>query len=406
MHQVEDGNLMQAIGMSHRSTEGSLAPAEYGYYFVVLYTVLGGPLGLILLGGIGAGFLLIPVAALCVVALGPAVLNVVRVAWIPISCALTHLFIQLIVHEQSFTRIYVYEFGPWLISLIIVQALAMYQPNFLHRFAVFTLFIGLAMLPFMTSGGDRIGLERGLGYSNPNAMAAWFGFCVVYLTIKGYIEIRPITRMASWGMGVISLYVVTLTVSRGALISIVASLLLASKRLMKAGLLPLLLLVVLLVIFVEMGTFDQAIHSFTRRGAEDTGRLSVWPLLIDKFLNSPLIGFGASETGARTSNGMYVTPHNSFLLFAVASGIVPLTLFCAYCLKSGWAALHATDQDSLFYLPLVTYTVLITSAGNMDFMTPWAMVSLGMPLAARFLNIKREKRIDLPDDIQQLKEIA
>jgi hypothetical protein len=395
MHQVEDGNLMQAVGMSHRSNvtlEGSLAPAEYGYYFVILYTVLGGPLGLILLGNIGAGFLLVPVAALCIIALGPAIIKVATVAWIPIACALTHLFIQLIVHEESFTRIYVYEFGPWLISLVIVQALAMYHPRFLHRFAIFNLLIGLGMLPFMTSGGERVGLGRGLGYANPNAMAAWFGFCVVYLTIKGYIETRPMNRIASWGMAVACLYVVTLTVSRGALISIMASLLLASKRLIKAGFLPLLLLAVLLVIFVEMGMFDQAINSFSRRGAEDSGRLTVWPLLIDKFLKSPWVGFGASNAGAFTNYGLYVTPHNSFLLFGVASGIIPLALFCAYCFHSGRAARRAKDDDGIFYLPLVLYTLLITSAGNMDFMTPWAVVSLAVPLAAN------ERSLDARND--------
>ena len=53
---------------------------------------------------------------------------------------------------------YVYQFGPWLISLVIVQALAMYRPDFLHRFAWFTLFIGLATLPFMScrEGGGYV----------------------------------------------------------------------------------------------------------------------------------------------------------------------------------------------------------------------------------------------------------
>jgi O-antigen ligase len=387
---------VQAVGIrnvNHRSTTsltGSLAPAEYGYYFVILYIVLGGPLGLILLGGIGAGFLLIPVAALCVNSLGAAVVNVLRAAWIPIACGVTHMLIQFIIHEESFTRMYVYEFGPWVISLAIVQALAMYHPNFLHRFAMFTFFMGLAMLPFMTSGGDRVGLEHGVGYSNPNAMAAWFGFCVLYLIIRGYVESYPMHRMALWSMAVVSLFVVTLTVSRGALIAIVASLLLTSKRLLKAGIFPLLLLAVLLLVFMEMGIFDQAIQSFTRRGTQDSGRLEVWPLLIDKFLGSPLIGYGASNAGAVTRDGLFRTPHNSFLLFAVASGIFPLALFCAYCLQSVRDALRAADKDCIFYLPLVIYTILITSAGNMDFMTPWAVVSLAMPIAAKFSEAKHD----------------
>ena len=52
---------MQAVGLAHvndrmsDSLAGALAPVEYGYYFVIFYTVLGAPLGLILMGGIGSG---------------------------------------------------------------------------------------------------------------------------------------------------------------------------------------------------------------------------------------------------------------------------------------------------------------------------------------------------------------
>ena len=57
------------------SHAASLAPVEYGYYFVIFYTILGAPLGLILMGGIGSGFLMIPVLGLCFVALGPSLLS-------------------------------------------------------------------------------------------------------------------------------------------------------------------------------------------------------------------------------------------------------------------------------------------------------------------------------------------
>jgi hypothetical protein len=382
------------------SLAGALAPAEYGYYFVILYTAVGGPLGLILMGGIGSGFLLIPVLALCLVTGGPSVLSVLQTAWIPIASGASYLFIQLAVHGEPLYGMYVYQFGPWVISLVIVQALVMHRPNFLHRFAWFTLFIGLAMLPFMSlrvgGGHERIGLESGVGlaYSNPNALSSWFGFCMLYLTIRGYVETRPAYRLTAWLMAVGSLYVVTLTVSRASLLAVAASLLIASRRLLKAGLLPVLLLALLLGGLMEAGVFDQAINSYSRRGAEDTGRLKVWPLLIEEFINSPFIGNGASHAGAFTSSGHFVTPHNGFLLFAVASGIVPLLLFAAYCFRSGMAALHANpdDQDFIFYLPLVIYAVLITSSGNMDFMTPWAIVSLALPVTASVHRIHQDEK--------------
>ena len=125
----------------------SLAPVEYGYYFTIFYIVFGGRLGLILTGGIGEGFLLIPVLALCFIALGQSVQTVLQTTWIPLACGASYLFIQLALHGERLSGQYVTQFGPWLLSLVIVQALAMHRPNFLHRFAWFTLFMGLAMMP-------------------------------------------------------------------------------------------------------------------------------------------------------------------------------------------------------------------------------------------------------------------
>ena len=385
---------MQVVGLNdvqdrmRDSPVSSLALAEYAYYFTIFYTVLGTPLGLILTGGIGSGFLLIPILALCFVALGPSVLTVLQTAWIPLACGASYLFIQLALHGESLYGRYVYQFGPWLLSLVIVQALAMHRPNFLHRFAWFTVFIGLAMLPFasMANSGEyeRMELQGSVGYANSNEMGAWFGFCVLYLTIRGYIETRLSYRLTSWLMAVGSLYVVMLTVSRGVLLALAVSLLIAGRRLLKAGFLPVVLLAGLLLGLTELGVFDRAFHAYGIRADEESGRFKVWPLLIEQFLNSPFIGNGASNAGAVVNTGKFVTPHNSFLLFAVASGIVPLVLFTTYCFRSGMAARRAehSDQNSIFYLPLVVYTVLITFAGNLEFMTPWAIVSLAVPVAA------------------------
>jgi hypothetical protein len=385
---------MQAVGVAHvndrinDSLAGALAPAEYIYYFAIFYTVLGPPLGLIL-GGVGSGFLLVPVLVICVVALGLSVMTVLQTIWIPITCGASYLFIQLALHDESLYHPYIYVFGPWIFSLVIVQTLAMHRPNFLHRFAWFTLLMGLAVLPFMQRlGVDRVGLESNVGYANPNALGAWFGFCVLYLTIKGYLETRPVHRLATWLSAIGCLYIVTLTVSRGALSAVAISLLVASRRLVKVEFLPIVLLAGLLFGLVELGVFDQAINSYTARGAQETGRLLVWPLLIEKFLDSPFVGIGASHAGAFTSTGKFVTPHNGFLLLAVASGFLPLSLFCAYCLRSGMAALHssASDRDAMLYLPLVVYVVLIASAGNLEFMVPWAVVSMALPNARGVLD--------------------
>jgi hypothetical protein len=377
----------------------SLAPGEYCYFFVILYTVLGAPLGLTLMGGIGSGFLLIPVVVLCMVSLGSAMVTVLRAAWIPLACGTSYLFIQLAAHGESMSAMYVYQFGPWLFALFIVQALCMYRPNFFHRFVFFTLFIGLGMLPFMSisqrGAYERIGLESNLGFANPNEVAAWFGFCVVCMTIKGYVETRMFYRIAFWLTALLSIYMVTLTTSRGALISVAMALLTASRQILKFGLWPFLLLGGLVGGVIQFGIFDQAIRSYSLRAEEETGRFRAWPLLIDQFLSSPFIGNGASHAGVITHQGEFITPHNPFLLIAVASGVVSLSLFCAYCLRSAFVAFRASKlalPDAPFYFPLVIYTILGISGNNLEFMTPWAMVSLAMPLAAHMSRLNQERQ--------------
>ena len=41
---------------------------------------------------------------------------------------------------------------------------------------------------------------------------------------------------------------------------------------------------------------------------------------------------------------------------------------------------QSDQQEAALYLPLVTYAILIASSGNLEFMAPWAVVSLAVPV--------------------------
>ena len=374
---------------TEQQSSTALMVLEGGYYFTIFYTVLGGAFGLTI-GNIGSGFLMLPLFGLCLFATGPYLMTVLYPISLALCCGVSYLLIELFIHNESLSALYVRDFGPWLLSLVIVQSLAL-RPRFLHRFAVFSFLIGLAILPFLNvrqgSTYARFGLEAAVGYSNPNAMAGWFGFCAVYFTIRGYVDKRTIMRIGSWLAGIGCLYVVTLTVSRGTLLAVAVAVLLASRHLLRGGFLPLFLLGGLGWIVIQLGVFDEATHSYTMRGIEETGRLLVWPLLIERMLESPLVGVGASHTGeVVVQTGEFITPHNGFLLIGVASGIAPLMLFIAHWVraaKHAWLANAGAWPDAAFHGPLLAYTLLIVCAGNLDFMTPWAIVSLAIPLAAR-----------------------
>ena len=66
----------------------------------------------------------------------------------------------------------------------------------------------------------------------------------------------------------------------------------ALHRILKRGFVPLLIFAILGSGFFISGMFNDAIGHYDQRGTEESGRLLVWPLAIERFLESPLIGVG------------------------------------------------------------------------------------------------------------------
>ena len=278
-------------------------------------------------------------------------------------------------------------FPTWMLTLVLVQSLAL-RTNFLHRFALVMFFIGLAALPFIsqqTEQDQRVSLQSGIGFSNSNSMGEWYGFCALYFVVLAATSRKNAIRILSLPIAVGCLYVVTLTVSRGALLATAVAIVIASRHLLQRAFLPVLLVVCIGTIVVELGVFEKSAQLYSARGTEDSGRLAVWPLIIDSFLDSPLIGVGHSHVGATAVGRSFVKPHNGFLYLAQSSGIVPLALFIAYWLRSGWAALQADvgkSPDAAFYLPMLAFTFITVNLSGLTFMTFWAIVSLAIPMTA------------------------
>jgi O-antigen ligase len=346
----------------------------------------------ILLGGVFelqvsnlASALLVLLIFLCLYEIGSQAFTVIRVVAFPLACGITYVFIQLVLHEESLTQA-VRPFLLWMLTLVLIQSLAL-RKSFLHRFAVVMFLIGLAALPYLsfyqTGKYQAAGLDRAIGFGQINAMGEWYGFCALYFVVVACTTRKNALRILSVTIAVGCLYLVTLTVSRGALLATTVGIVVASRHLLKRGFLPVLLVACIGSIVVALGVFDQSVQSYNTRGAEDTGRLAVWPLIIDSFLDSPLTGVGHSNIGATPPGGHFVSPHNGFLYIAQSSGIVPLALFIAYWLRSGWAA-HQADvaksPNSEFYFPLLAFTFITANLSGLTFMTFWAIVSLAIPV--------------------------
>jgi O-antigen ligase len=156
------------------------------------------------------------------------------------------------------------------------------------------------------------------------------------------------------------------------------SIVFAMRRVLKKGILPLLFLAAAGWITFALGLFNQSAELYAQRGLEETGRFLVWPLAIERFLGSPLTGVGAGNVATYIPEaGSSITPHNGLIFIALASGIVPLLLFIAWCVQlvvSTYRASPGLNADSPFHRALLLYAFLITMNLNLAFSLPWMMV--------------------------------
>ena len=358
---------------------------EYGYYFYIFYTMLGGAFGLFI-NNVGSGLLAI-LFVVCLQELKFQAFTVLGLVAFPLGCAIAHSLIQLFLHDELLMGDSVRPFVLWMFTLVIVQSLSL-RRNFLHRFSVVVFLVGLCALPFLsvtvqTNAYQRVGLDRAVGFAHPNEMAEWFGFCSVYFIVLGIITRRNSVRTLSWLIAVGCLFVVTLAVTRGTLTAVAVAVLVASRHLLKKGFFPILILGCLIWLIVQLPIFDQAMQAYGERGLEETGRFAVWPNIFKRFLDSPLIGVGGSNVGGFTDAGNFITPHNAFLYLAQASGIVPLALFIAYWFRAARATVQKnakSSPDAAFRVPFLLFIFQAVGGADFSFMMPWGVVALAIAL--------------------------
>jgi O-antigen ligase len=377
-----------ALPASTVLTSKTSAFVEYGFYFYMFYTIMGSVFGLWINNVASA--ILILLFIFCLAELGSQAVTIIRLVAYPLACGVVYILIQFLVFEEPSIDTY-RAFIIWMLSLFLMQALT-FRANFLHRFVSVMLLLGVLALPYIRfyqygPGAQRAGMGGAIGFGQTNAMGEWYGFCALYFFVLGLTTTKNIYRILSFLIAVGCLYVVTLTVSRGPLLAIAIAAVIALRRVLKNGFLPLLILGCVAWIVIESGIFEQTAKFYAARGTEETGRLAVWPVIIDSFLESPIVGVGHSHTGGFTESGSFVTPHNAFLYLAQTSGIVPLVLFVAYWLRAGRAALEADiekSREAMFYVPLFAFSFLMINAGAFGFMLPWAIASCAIPLTGVF----------------------
>ena len=369
-----------------RKRQTQLPPfVEYAFYGLILYAIIAEAWGIsVPLVGAGGRAVL---AIYSLWRLRKSIRSVYNPIGLALCCAVTFLLVQGFFYGESLMSSANREIVNWIFTLIIVQSLLI-REHFLHRFGIAAVAIGGLLMPYLVinysnvsaASVERAGLENSVGLANPDDLAAWFGFCCVFAVVVSIETQRYMVRFASFCVAIVCLGIVGMTVTRAALIGIILAVIIALRRVLKRGFLPVLLLAALVSVVLVSGIFDQAITSYSARGTEDTGRFAVWPIAVERLLASPLFGVGPEKIATYVpETNQELTPHNAFLYVGLMSGIIPLSFFILYLLKGIRGGCELTRkglQDASFQLPLIIYVLIQALFLAGVFMSPWAIVVL------------------------------
>ena len=357
---------------------------EYAYYLSLMFSALAPALGLEI--PFVAGGMILIVSAICI----RQVRSSAKVVYSPIgfllACAISFLFIQIAVHGESIMGGTVRVFIIWILGLIIVRSLCLRQ-GFPLRFSLVMFLIGLITLPYLafSAGGgeiERARAEVGIGgLAHPSTLADWFGFLTVYFALFGLETKRGVVRATSWLAATGCLFIVGLTVTRGPLFGAAIALTVGFRGILRRGFVPILALIVIVGIALESGLFELAISNYEKRGAEESGRELIWPAVIKRISASPLLGVGVSKVGTYALHeDRQSPPHNSFLFFALSSGIIPSVFYVAFWIQALWRSFSHTERfkDVSFRIPFLLYTFVSVMIGDLGFMAAWALLALSV----------------------------
>ena len=351
------------------------------WYASLAYAMLGQVWG-IAIPAVG-GVMLLAIAAGCFIGIASSAVRVYQpIVW-AFCTGFIGLAIQFFFHDEG-TDAWseIIAIVSWLALLVIVQALAL-RPQFLLRFALVALGIGLVCLPYlkMANVGGVVRTWGAGGLANPNVLGMWFGFCAVYYIFAGFQYRGTSVRLACWSAAVGCLFIVMLTVSRAPLAAVALACIVGFRSALKGSFVPLLALVSLLGLVYVSGMFDNEIAYYESRGAEESGRGSLWPAALERILQSPWTGVGLDDIKIRIGR-KFINPHNGLLHIALGTGIITLICFIGYLVRVGIGTLRIMQRapagEGAILPPLVVYALFELMVLDYAFMSPWSAVVFGL----------------------------
>ena len=353
---------------------------EHLYYFTIAYTILAEYFGVEV--PLAAAGMMVALALYCVTKLGSRAKETLAPMAFLFACLISFIFVQVAVHGASITETNIRIFVLSICQVIIVQSLCL-RRGFLYRCVI--VFVIIAVIPLRNLGFSestvemaRITVPVGGNLSHPSGLAWWFGFCAIFLAIAGLEEKRAMIQILYWTGAVGCLVIVSLTVERGPVAASALAITVAFRRILKRGFLPVFLVVIFAGVILVSGLFGRAVGRYQERGMEETGRLVLWPVVVERILTSPLVGVGASNIATRLPEGGSIsTPHNSYLFFGLTSGVIPLGFYALFWIRALWAGLiyHGRTRYSSFRSPFLLYMFVGSMLGELV-VSDWSALAL------------------------------
>jgi O-antigen ligase len=355
---------------------------EYLWYIHLVYSMLGQVWGLVIPAVDGVIWLFI--AGACLLNMGSRAYK--PVVWGLCTAVLT-IAIQVLFSAPAapVARTEIVELCSWIAALITVQALSL-RPGFLHRFALVACGIGLACVPYIqvrVVDGVMRAWATGTQIATPNVLGMWFGFCTIYFVFSGlHCATSRILRLASWGAAIACFFILLIAVSRGPL-GVALACIVGLRSTLKDSFIPLLGFVLLAWLVYATGVFDDWLNYYFVRAAEQSGRERLFPIAMERILDSPWIGVGLADVAIRNSVGKFINPHNGLLHIALGAGIFPMLCFVRYLVQSITGALrilwkeHSSGETALVP-PLVMFALVEIMILDFSFMSPWVVVAFSL----------------------------
>ena len=356
---------------------------EYLWYIHLIYSMLGQVWGLVVPAVDGVIWLFTA---------GACLLNVGSKAYKPVAWALCTgiltIAVQFLFYDPAapVARTEIVELCSWIALLITVQALSL-RPGFLHRFALVASGIGLACVPYIqvrVVDGVMRAWATGTQIATPNVLGMWFGFCTLYFVLFGFhCTTSKVLRVASWGAAIACFFILLIAVSRGPLLGLTLACVVGLRSTLKGSFIPLLGFVLLVWLVYATGVFDDWLGYYFFRATEQSGRERLFPIALERILDSPWIGVGLADVAIRNSVGKFINPHNGFLHIALGAGIFPMLCFVRYLVQSITGALrimrkeHSSGEAALIP-PLVMFSLVEIMILDFSFMSPWVVVACSL----------------------------